>query len=273
MTVYIEYVIIDNFVIDYLLLKAAFTLTNTPVRKGRLFFCAFFGAVAALVYPLLQLHALLLAAIKIVTGLLIALLAADYKNVKHYYINAILFITLTFATGGAIMGIFNLVGLSYSTEFSVAFMILPAYAVIKAITAVIKYIYRRKDVAARTYPCELVLNGKTIKTDGLLDTGNMLYDGDSPVIVCNKEIAIKLIDKTLPEIKRIECNTVNGKSFMPALKLTAVKIYSEENRNIIYNVTLAVTRSPIGTGYGVILHPALMEKNYVEYVDKTQGIS
>lgn len=273
MTVYIEYVIIDNFVIDYLLLKAAFTLTNTSVVKGRLFFCAFLGAAVALVYPLLQLHALLLSAIKIVTGLLIALLAADYKSVKHYYINAALFITLTFATGGAVIGIFNLAGLDYSAEFSVAFMILPAYAVIKALTAVAKYIYRRKDIVARTYPCELVLNDKTVRTDGFLDTGNMLYDGDSPVIVCNKEVAFKLIDKTLPKIKRIECNTVNGKSVMPALKLTAVKIYSGDNPNIIYNVTLAVTRSPVGTGYGVILHPALMEKNYVEYADKTQGIS
>ena len=54
MIVYIEYVLIDNFIIDYLMLKATFNLTGMPVKKRRLFLCAFLGAAIALMYPLMQ---------------------------------------------------------------------------------------------------------------------------------------------------------------------------------------------------------------------------
>jgi len=68
MTVYIEYVLIDNFVIDWLILKAALTTAGLPAAKSRLFFSALVGAAVALVYPAIEVHAAILVLLKISAG-------------------------------------------------------------------------------------------------------------------------------------------------------------------------------------------------------------
>ena len=120
MTVYIEYVFIDNLIIDYLLFKATFTLTGNGYNKGRLLFCAFLGGVFALLYPLISAHTVIVTVIKVLFGLLIMLLANSYRTKKNFYVNTVVFFGLTFLVGGAIIGVFSLLGLEYSAEFSIA---------------------------------------------------------------------------------------------------------------------------------------------------------
>ena len=189
MTVYIEYVLIDNFIIDYLLLKASLSLSAHSVSRVRLLFCAFLGAIFALFYPLIAINVVLLTAIKLCFGLLLVLLAGKYKTKKDYYVTAVMFFTYTFITGGAIIGIFNLLGLPYSSEISVALMVIPVYLIFMAITSVIKFLYRQKDIQAYVCDVEISAFGVTKKARGFYDTGNELFDGDNPVIVCNQSLA------------------------------------------------------------------------------------
>ncbi len=276
MTVYIEYVFIDNLIIDYLLFKATFTLTGNGYNKGRLLFCAFLGGVFALLYPLISAHTVIVTVIKVLFGLLIMLLANSYRTKKNFYVNTVVFFGLTFLVGGAIIGVFSLLGLEYSAEFSIAVMILPVYILIRSLTAVVKYLYRRKEVVCLTYDFEIEFLGNTVKGKGFLDTGNGLYDGDSPVIVCGKKFFQKLIDgaKQLPKIGKIELSTVTGKDQSFCVKLNYLKIYIDGRENIFNNVTLALAKKGIGDDYDVILHPALKENNYVKCdKDKTEKVS
>ena len=95
MTVYIEYVLIDNLVIDFLLLKATFALTSIDYKRGRLFLCAFLGAIIALIYPLIHIK-IVSTLIKVLSGFLLTALAVKYKNKKSYFINTAIFFTFTF---------------------------------------------------------------------------------------------------------------------------------------------------------------------------------
>ncbi len=271
MAVYIEYVLIDNLVIDYLLLKTTLYVSGVKAPRWRIALSALLGAGVALVFPLIAVHPALLFLIKICVGLLLPLLCAKYKSVKSFYITTALFMGLTFATGGGIIGVYNLLGLDYGNEFCIATIIIPAYAILKFINALVKAVYRRGKTRKNVYPCELILGGITVKTDGLMDTGNSLYDGQNPVIICNREIALKFLDKTLIKMGETEYSTAGGKSKLITIKLTAVKIYFNELPNIIYNVTLGVAKSQIGTGYGVILHPALLGENYAVGNDQTKS--
>ena len=264
MTVYIEYVIIDNLVIDYLLLKATFAITTITVLRRRLFFCAFLGAAIALIYPLIESHQLILTSVKILSGCLIVLLAAKYNSIKSYFINLIVFVSLTFLTGGAIIGGFNVLGLNYSSEYSVALIFIPAYLLIRGATQVVKFIYKRKNIAAFLYKTELVLGGKSITVNGFMDTGNGLYDGDSPVVICKSSVFNKLLDGSnlKLKIKKIRINTLNGEKYYPTVKLDKIKIYILDKVNIYNNVSLSIVKGEVGEGYDLILHPALMEENY-----------
>ena len=71
MVCYIEYVLLDNFVIDYLLLKAAFSVTGKTVKKLRLFLAAALGAVTAPLFPLIDVSAVIVFFLKLLIILLL----------------------------------------------------------------------------------------------------------------------------------------------------------------------------------------------------------
>ncbi len=276
MTVYIEYVIIDNLIIDYMILKATFALTGKTVTRSRLFLCAFLGVAVALLYPLISVSGVILTAVKIFSGLLIVLCAGRYKDFREYYISVTVFFVYTFITGGAIIGLFNLFGLNYASEYSVSLMALPVGIVINALSAVIRFIYRRKEVRALIYKVSLTLNGKTVFASGFMDTGNALYDGERIVIVCDKRFFTEFIgDGVLKvKLKKIKVGTVNGDKLNSAAELDLFKIYIKDEPNIFNKVTLCVAEGSVGEGYDLILHPALLEKSYAEkIVEQSKEVS
>lgn len=263
MTVYIEFVIIDNFVIDYLLLKATFVTTGTPTSRWRLFLCSFLGSIVALLFPLLKTHVTITAMLKLCSGLLIVLLSANYKSFKGFLFNSAVFFCYTFISGGAIIGVFNLLAIDYSTEICIALIIIPTYFLLRSIVGVVKFVYRRKDIVSLTYSIKIGVFNKEFSAIGFMDTGNGLYDADSPVVVCNKKFFLSLLGEQVlkTKIKKIAVRTVVGQTCYPAIKLDYLKIYIRDEPNIFNNVTLCVAKSSVGEGYDLILHPALLREN------------
>ncbi len=276
MTVYIEYVLIDNFIIDYLMLKASFALTATSVSRARLFFCAVLGAIFALFYPLISVHTVILTAIKICFGLLMVILAGKFKSKKAFYTTTIVFFCYTFLTGGAVIGIFNLLNLPYSSEISIAIMVIPVYFVFRGISAVVKFLYRQKNINCYIYKVEITAFGITKTGKGFFDTGNELYDGDKPVIVCEKRFAQEFLAGSLASIKlkKLLVSTINGQEENIAFNIEQIKIYNSDEPNIFNNITLCVSKKSVGRNYDVILNTALKGEKYNEQaVIKTKKIS
>lgn len=261
MRVYIEYVLIDNFLIDYTLLKAAFALTKTHASGARLFFASLFGAVFALFYPMIESVTAVAVPYKIATGLFVVLIAAKTFTFRSYYINVLAFFLFTFLTGGALIGIFSLLKIPLSGEVFIALIFVPVYFIIKGTTVIIKYFYRKKSVDGFIYRAE-VKNGKTIeKVKGFLDSGNTMFRDGQPVIFCVKSLAKKLVygAPLNTEIKRLTVKTVAGESRKTAFVLEQLKIYIKDEPNIFKNVIVCVADDGAFNGYELILHPALME--------------
>ncbi len=259
MTVYVEYVLIDNFVIDFLLLKAALSVCGISAKKGRLFLSAAVGAAIALVYPALNLHPAILIPLKIAAGLLIVLLSAKFGRVKDFCIVSALFFAFTALLGGAIFGIYSLFGLDYTKELSAALIILPAYIVIKAARETVRFIYRRKEVVSLQYPVKITVAGVTVEATAFLDTGNNLYDGDNPVVLVSSSLAQKFFDGGRKfAIKKLPVTTVGGTLFLPSFTADKITIEREGKEPLEYSgVTLCAAKSGFGTGTDVILSPAL----------------
>ena len=261
MTVYIEYVLIDNFVIDYFLLSAAFTITGKREKVLYRIIAAATGAIAALIYPLFSDMSVLSIILKIATGLTVVFAAGRYSSIKEYYVNAAVFFALTFALGGAVIGVFSIFNLDYSSETSIAFMAIPAYTIVKTIKSIVKYFFIRAVEEKNCYDCEITLNQTTVKLKGFMDTGNSLYDGDSPVVVCGEKVALKIIGDRFPKIKHIKIKTAIGEKKVLSFKVDQIKIFISDKANIFNNVTVASVKNA-GQGYDIILHPALKEKSY-----------
>lgn len=276
MTVFIEYVLLDNFIIDYLVLKATFELTGLEYRRWRLAVCAFFGAVFALIYPMLYVHVVLLTAIKILFGLSLIMTANSYKDLKSLYVNVLVFFAYTFLIGGAVIGVYNLLGIPLGSESSVALAVIPVYLLLSGLNKLVRHFYKRKDVVPFIRDLEISAFGMQLKAKGFLDSGNGLYDGDNPIIVCSNIFAERFlsVDKLAKiKYKRIEINTVNGKSFNLAFKIDCLKIYNGQSSNIYNNVTMCVSSYPVGEGYDVILHPAFFGGENEQAFEQTEKIS
>lgn len=260
MTVYVEYVFIDNFVIDLLLFKTTFKITGKDVSRVRLILCALLGAAFALFYPLITENIFIITAAKILFGLFLTFCAAKFSSAKDYAAFTAVFMGLTFFVGGIIIGVFSLFGLDYSAEFSIGLMILPVYIALSAVKRLITYFYRRKDVSGLIVNAEIVCGDKVVKIKGFFDTGNGLYADFSPVIVVSKNAVAPLLDLNLMRnAKYLPITTAVGEDKKISFKPDAVVIYSDGKKNIFNNVRVCVVNKNF-VGYDAILHPALMEK-------------
>lgn len=275
MAVYIESVLLENFIIDYMLIKATLKTVGISADRRRLFLCAFFGAVTALIFPLLSINGAVLTAIKILSGLILVLISSKEVKGKKIYLCFIFFVSYTLILGGAIIAVYNFLGVSYYENLNIPLIIGLAYLFIKLISALIKYLYRQKDVKSFTAKVVLVKNGIKVQASGFFDTGNGVYYKDSPVIFASKNVVEKffLDAKIYAEIKKIGVSTVNGYSEKPCFNLDALEIYFLGKLNIFNNVTLCVCGNELGASYDVILSPAFMEGEYAKNNAKTEKAS
>ena len=262
MTVYVEYVLANNLIIDYLLLKATFKATAKPVPKKRLFFCAFLGAFFSLVYPLIGVDGIILSIIKVVFGLLFVLASARFETFRSYIRHATLFMFFTFASGGIILGVRSLFDLPSEGELTVSLIALPITIIYKIVNKAVFKVKKVATVSPYIFDVEIIANGKVKGCKAFLDTGNGVYDGQNPVIFCQKSFALDFFGESIPSLKRIKINTVNGVGEKLALGLDQIKVYNQGQANIYHNVTACISEQGFEDGYQIILHPSLVEEGY-----------
>lgn len=276
MEVYIEYVIIDNFVIDYIILFAVAKTLNIRCGKRHLSLGAGAGALLAVCLPLISVIDLVLYAIKFSTAAVMVLTIVR-KPWKKYLLAYILFVTYTFVLGGAVIGIilffngdiYSAVTLNYN--FSV-----PAGAIagggafyIYLIIKLCKYVKRRINIYPFRREIELEYKGKSVKTSGFIDSGNMIYSAaGEPVTVISQKLAEKLLgQETVNNLilhickdgefeKKIFVSAAGKKSCIFLFKIDRLLIYSVDKVNIIENVPVGIVFSELaGTdGCEALLH-------------------
>ena len=265
MTIYLEYVLVNNFIIDFLLLKTTFLITGKSKKLKRLIATCILASVVALVFPLINLHQVLISLLKICLGIVMLLLSNTYSSNREMLINLFIFLTLTFVLGGAIFFIYSLIGVSGGSEFLVATIIIPCYVVVRIIKSVITYIYRRKNIEQVIYQTEIFVNGKRFFARGFLDTGNNVYYKNSPVIICQKKFIESAFNSIefYKNLRRIEITTANGKTTNYCILLDSFKILIEGRENIFNNVFLMIAQINID-GADIIIHPDLVKKGGID---------
>ena len=265
MTVYIEYVIINNLIIDFLLLKATFIFTGIPCFGRRLFLCAFLGGIISLVFPLLHLNSVFLFLLKVMAGLLLLLLANNYKSLNAFVKCAVIFFCLTFLSGGATYGIYNLLGITVGTEIVVLCAFLPVYLIIKLAKKVFTYLSQRVNSIKLCYEVQLFYKDKSIKAKGFLDTGNNLFDNENAVILCSSDFAKEFLGDSIinTKFKKLSISTVSGESQNLAFQLDKFILYLDQKEHIFNYVTVCIANLS-SSDYDIILHPALLKEQGIE---------
>lgn len=271
MSVYIEYVIVDNLVIDYLLLSVTLYTVRIKRNKFRLILAALLGTAFAVVMPLFIIGSVATLALKFTVGLIMVLIAADYKRVKRALATYAVFLLFTFASGGAITGFLYMLKkeisfqsvIAYSSDIPVCAIILSCAVIVWFFKRIIVKIYKKRDVYPFLRKTIVKRGEKIVETKGFIDSGNRLFDSVTgmPIVVISKALAFKLVDfNKKTNARYINLSTVSGKGRMLIFPIDYLQIYNGEQSHIIVNVMAGVSPSPFkdGENYEMLLNPSII---------------
>lgn len=258
MILYIEYVLLDNIVIDYILIKFLEITFKEKYKKLNKFFACSIGAFMTLLLPFIMGQKILLVLYKISTAIIFVLLLKKYKSFRKFITYLILFIAYTFLIGGACLGIISILGINYtmsgvlvySFEFPISIFILIFAGVLFLLKKIILILKNQLKITNYLYDIKLIDGNNETSGIGFFDSGNNVKSDGQGVNIISlnlfmklyKEISIekiilKNIDvKNLKNVKYIHIGSLSKSQ--EYLSFTIDKLFI--NKKICENAVMAV---------------------------------
>lgn len=188
MEVYIEYVILDNFSVDLLLLLLTCRIMRFPIVKWRIALSGLVGTVFALLSPCLKLSGAVLFPIKTAMGLAVYWIGCGRK--RKNLSGLTVFFAVTFLFGGVCLGVFELFQVSFyeGTELRyggipIGFVIVPILLAWSACERLTRLIRKKRDVSPFIRTVRVTYRGRECDLRAFVDSGNRLYRNSDPVCV------------------------------------------------------------------------------------------
>lgn len=245
-TVYIEYIFINNFAINYLICYLTLLSMRAEQKVWRLSLASFLGAAFAAFYPFMTAYKV---AVKIILSLAMVLILQKEFTWRNLILTVILFYLISFTFAGAALLLGEYLNDESLLPFAVSGGIVLAVGMIRLTVA---FLYQRRNSAVFEYRVEVdKKEGGSVEAVGYFDTGNKLTDDQNrPVVVISKDFADRLAPEVVGELA---VNTVAGVRVLPLVDLQ-YKIYYGRHRHKIYHSQAVVSDSLDGKGYQMILH-------------------
>lgn len=219
MKVYIEVVVLDNFLMDFLILSstARLCVPLTRTLKRRCAYSAALGTCYATLAPLKAFLFLLHPACKIIASLAMVFTAFGWGNMRYFLKRLAVFWGLSLAMGGAIGGIWNLFGTvrAVSGMYVISGPALWAFVLIalaaeRGFAALYRYFKARSAAAGGEIGVCFDMDDRQIELSGVVDTANYLsvpLEG-SPVIVVPRDVLESKLGRSIKE-EGISCYPVS----------------------------------------------------------------
>ena len=179
--IYIDELILLNFIIDFLILKTTSKILKLNTTTLKIILSSLAGEIS-LLYLFVNLNNIELTLFKITIGIIMNLIAFGFNDIKEFIKNLVYFYMFSFFLGGTLyyLKIESLVKYQY-------YLLL-----IPLIMNILKYFtYNLKNIINLRHKVTIYLkNGKVLYLHGYMDTVNTLKDpySNKNVIIINKEI-------------------------------------------------------------------------------------
>lgn len=266
MEVYIELAFAENFLLDGLLLFLALKCARARVGALHLLFASLVGAAEGVLFPLFDLPPIAAYPLKLLGGVLIAVLAVSKGTGKTYLAVSCAFVGLTFALGGALTAVYSffsvpyLEGSGYIVEQAPVGLIFGGagcFGVLVFLLARRFYAYRR--VQRSLIPVVLRHHGREIRQNALADSGNTLTYAGEPVCVLSPAAALLLFGRGSPREGVIRIETVNGGREASVFRCERLQIGEKCFENVLFTV------GQTSKHYPIILHTDFAEGDHADH--------
>lgn len=200
MTLYIEYILLDNLIMDFVILKLIENTYKFKFKKLCKVMSCVAGTLSSFLLPYLYDQILILNIYRFSIAIIMVLLLRKYKNFKQYITYLILFITYTFLLGGVSFGIIAMLKIDYtmsgvlfySFEFPVSVFVLLIYFVVSFINKILKKTSKDFSLSKYLYSIKLFSNNSFVECVAFYDSGNRLQINGKGVNIISVDIFLKL---------------------------------------------------------------------------------
>lgn len=181
MIIYVDLLIIVNFLFDFLLLLTINVALKRYSKIYKLVLASLFGELT-LLSLFIPISSIVFTILKIIMGIIMVLIAFGYKNIKYTIYNVIYLYMVSIILGGFIYYL--------NIEFENI-----NYLLILLISPIILYVFIKsikglKEIKNYYYQVKIIFKDNSeLKVTGFLDTGNKLVDPvtNKPIILISKK--------------------------------------------------------------------------------------
>ncbi len=260
MKLYLDLIFLLNFAFDFLLLLSVSIILRRNVKIKKIILGALFGALSIL-FLFTNISSLMLFLFKIIISILMIIISFGYKNIKYTFKNLTYLYISSIVLGGFLYFLnvefsYKQVGLVfYHNGLSINVIVLIITSPI-IIYAYIRQALNLKNNYSKYYKVDIYLNdGTKILLNGLLDTGNKLYDPykKRPIIIVDNKRLNKLKEKYI----LVPYDVLNNHGLLKCIKPKSIYIHGIGYRN---NLLIGLSDENIDLdGINCILHESLLE--------------
>ncbi len=249
MTIYIEQVLLTNFIIDFCILVILSKLILCKPNYKLICLSSIFGSFASLIMPFCQ-TLILTNLLKILTSIIMLQIIHIHK--KQLLLSSLLMLIISYIIGGAILSNF---GSSSQGGYTISNInLIPVFAITFIFTFItcklVVWIKSKITTNTNIFNTILINANQKITIKSFIDSGNSLYDNNQPVSLISFDIfsyltGISLSDYLAGDFKNlinphfITANTIAGKRKI--LVFTINELHLNKNYTKIYkNVQIGV---------------------------------
>ena len=275
MEIYIEYLLIDNLIINSLIIYLTSRFSGFKMSKRRIFLSSLFATMFSFVFPFFNnFNFMVLLFLKLVVGFIITLILKKHKSFLGLIVCFLLFVTSTFIVGGFVYGLINILGLSttlngllinnFEIPMGVVVLVLCLYVILlnKLINCV-----KNRCLHSSEYVDVFVNNlNKIYKINAYYDTGNGLYDNlsNKPINMISLKLYKKIVDyacdyknscvaEGLKNMHYVSVKTISGCDKVLVFEIDALKILNKNKSYKFENVCVGVSKTNFGE-FDCLLH-------------------
>lgn len=282
MEVYIEFVILDNLIINYILLNLVNVTLKLNAKKSLMLLSSVIGMVVAIFLPLITLNNIILFLIKIMLGLLMVVIIKKPKNIKTYFISFCLFLTYTFVLGGMCFGVMFMLNVKTSFsgvilnnfEIPVSLFILLGLIYLKLMLKLIKAVRHKFTFNNFYYDVKVTNNNVSLYLNGFLDSGNQIECDGTGVMVINYASFLKLYPNIdyqklimgnlkncgLKNAKFINVGSAANSGKMLIFNVDELEVITNNKTVKLSNAKLGLSKSRFNSDFDCLLSPVAIKQ-------------
>ena len=209
MTIYIDVIIVENLIMNYIILYATGTISKVKISYLRIFCSSLIGAIYAITEYTFKLNIYSNIIIKTILSVIIIYVAFNPQNIKKMCKQLIIFYVTTFTFGGIatyLIYVLKPQNIIIKNGMFVGTYVLKTIflgAILGTVIIIIAFKISKNKMTKKDILCQtkIKLEGKEITLNTMLDTGNMLKEpiSGTPVIIVEKTSLYELMPKEILE--------------------------------------------------------------------------